>query len=197
MDDERKEKFLALLEPVYPRLSRYALAMTHNREDAKDLVGEAILVALERFDSIRSDDGFPGFLYRIVARTHKRWHRRERQNVGIEKLQLETIVDPRAMPDAAAEMAIVMAALDKLPAKMKETILLFDIGDLSLEEIRNIQGGTLSGVKTRLRRGREMLKQILGIDSGENATGKTKQNLLGKNNETNIILMEAIEHYAL
>jgi RNA polymerase sigma-70 factor, ECF subfamily len=197
MDTERKEKFLALLEPVYPRLSRYALAMTHNREDAKDLVGEAILVALERFDSIRSDDGFPGFLYRIVARTHKRWHRRERLNVGIEEVQLETIVDPRAMPDAAAEMAIVMAALDKLPAKMKETILLFDIGDLSLEEIRNIQGGTLSGVKTRLRRGRDMLKQLLGIDSGENATGKTKQNLLGKNNETNIILMEAIEHYAL
>ena len=197
MDTERKEKFLALLEPVYPRLSRYALAMTHNREDAKDLVGEAILVALERFDSIRSDDGFPGFLYRIIARTHKRWHRRERRSVGIEEVQLETIVDPRAMPDAAAEMAIVMAALDTLPAKMKETILLFDIGDLSLEEIRNIQGGTLSGVKTRLRRGREMLKSILGIDSEENATGTTNQHQLGKNNETNIILMEAIEHYAL
>jgi RNA polymerase sigma factor (sigma-70 family) len=197
MDTERKEKFLALLEPVYPRLSRYALAMTHNREDAKDLVGEAILVALERFDSIRSDDGFPGFLYRIVARTHKRWHRRERRSVGIEEVQLETIVDPRAMPDAAAEMAIVMAALDTLPAKMKETILLFDIGDLSLEEIRNIQGGTLSGVKTRLRRGREMLKSILGIDSEEHTSSTTNQHQLGKNNETNIILMEAIEHYAL
>jgi RNA polymerase sigma factor (sigma-70 family) len=197
MDTERKEKFLALLEPVYPRLSRYALALTHNREDAKDLVGEAILVALERFDSIRSDDGFPGFLYRIVARTHKRWHRRERRSVGIEEVQLETIVDPRAMPDAAAEMAIVMAALDTLPAKMKETILLFDIGDLSLEEIRNIQGGTLSGVKTRLRRGREMLKSILGIDSEEHTSSTTNQRQLGKNNETNIILMEAIEHYAL
>jgi RNA polymerase sigma-70 factor, ECF subfamily len=197
MNDERKERFLALLEPVYPRLSRYALAMTHNREDAKDLVGEAILVALERFDSIRSDSGFPGFLYRIVARTHKRWHRRERRNIELEEISLETIVDPRAMPDVAAEMAIVMAALDKLPAKMRETILLFDIGDLSLEEIRKIQGGTLSGVKTRLRRGRDMLKQILGVDPEEDATSKTHQAQLGKNSEKNIILMEAIENYAL
>jgi RNA polymerase sigma-70 factor, ECF subfamily len=197
MNNERKERFLALLEPVYPRLSRYALAMTHNREDAKDLVGEAVLVALERFDSIRSDDGFPGFLYRIVARTHKRWHYRDRRSVPIEEILLETIVDTRALPDAAAEMAVVMAALDKLPAKMKETILLFDIGDLSLEEIRSIQGGTLSGVKSRLRRGRDMLKQTLGIDSEERASNTTNQHPLGKNNETNIILMEAIEYYAL
>jgi RNA polymerase sigma-70 factor, ECF subfamily len=197
MDNERKEKFLALLEPVYPRLSRYALAMTHNREDAKDLVGEAVLVALERFDSIRNEEGFPGFLYRIVARTHKRWHYRDRRNVAIEDVQLETIVDSRAMPDAAAEMAIVMAALDKLPAKMKETILLFDIGDLSLEEIRNIQGGTLSGVKSRLRRGRDMLKQLLGIDSEENESRNTNQNPLDGNSEQHLILMEAIEHYAL
>jgi RNA polymerase sigma-70 factor, ECF subfamily len=197
MNDARKERFLALLEPVYPRLSRYALAMTHNREDAKDLVGEAVLIALERFDFIRSEDGFPGFLYRIVARTHKRWHRRDRRSVGMEDVALETIVDSRAMPDVAAEMAIVMAALDKLPAKMKETILLFDIGDLSLEEIRHIQGGTLSGVKTRLRRGRDMLKSILRIDPEENATNNTHKAQLGKNNEPNIILMEALENYAL
>ena len=196
MDNARKERFLALLEPVYPRLSRYALAMTHNREDAKDLVGEAVLIALERFDSIRSDDGFPGFLYRIVARTYRHWHRRERRNVAMEEVQLETIVDPRAMPDTAAEMAVVMAALDKLPAKMKETILLFDIGDLSLEEIRSIQGGTLSGVKSRLRRGRDMLKQLLGINPEEDKN-KANHDQREKNNEPHLILMEAIENYAL
>ena len=196
MDNARKEKFLALLEPVYPRLSRYALAMTHNREDAKDLVGEAVLIALERFDSIRSDDGFPGFLYRIVARSYRHSHRRDRRSVAMEDIQLETLVDPRAMPDTAAEMAIVMAALDKLPAKMKETILLFDIGDLSLEEIRSIQGGTLSGVKSRLRRGREMLKQLLGINPEEDKN-KAIHDQREKNNNSNIILLEAIENYAL
>ncbi len=197
MDEARKEQFLALLEPVYPRLLRYALAMTHDRENARDLVSEAILVALERFDFNRDESGFPGFLYRIVARTYKRWHRRDQRFAIIEESALEAILDPNAMPDVAAEIAIVMTALDRLPPKMKETILLFDIADLSLKEIRNIQGGTLSGVKSRLRRGREMLKSILGIEPEEISNKKKNHDQPVKNSETNIILMEAIENYAL
>jgi RNA polymerase sigma-70 factor (ECF subfamily) len=197
MDNAHKERFLALLEPVYPRLLRYALAMTHDRENARDLVSEAVLIALERYDLNRDDSGFPGFLYRIVARTYKRWHRRDQRFAIVERSALESILDLNAMPDVAAEIAVVMTAIDRLPAKMKETILLFDIADLSLEEIRAIQGGTLSGVKSRLRRGREMLKKMLGVDPEEGTGSKTNQDQLGKNSEKNIILMEAIENYAL
>jgi RNA polymerase sigma factor (sigma-70 family) len=197
MDNERKEKFLLLLEPVYPRLLRYALAMTHDRDNAKDLVSEAILVALEKFDFNRDESGFPGFLYRIVARTYKRWHRRERRYSVIDEATLGTILDTKAMPDIAAEIAIVMLALDKLPVKMKETILLFDIADLSLDEIRNIQGGTLSGVKSRLRRGRDTLRKILGVAPEDINNEKTSTERIGKCEETQLILMEAIENYAL
>ena len=196
MDNAHKERFLALLEPVYPRLLRYALAMTHDRENAKDLVSEAVLVALERFDFDRDESGFPGFLYRIVARTYKRWHRRDQRFPIIKESTLEAILDPNAMPDVAAEIAIVMTAIDRLPAKMKETILLFDIADLSLEEIRAIQGGTLSGVKSRLRRGREMLKKMLGITPEEHSKTDTNTDPLNKQG-THPILMEAIENYAL
>jgi RNA polymerase sigma-70 factor (ECF subfamily) len=197
MDTGRKERFLALLEPVYPRLLRYALAMTHDREQARDLVSEAVLVALERFDFDREESGFPGFLYRIVARKYKKWHRRDLRFAAVDKSTLEAILDTNAMPDVAAEISIVMLALERLPAKMKETILLFDIGDLSLEEIRAIQGGTLSGVKSRLRRGREMLKKILGIDPEEDKSKKTNADPLGNVAGTHKIFMEAIENYAL
>ncbi len=163
MDIERKQRFLKLLEPVYPRLSRYALAMTRNREEAKDLVGEAVLVALERFESIRSEEGFAGFLFRIVSRTHKRWHYRERLRIPINAHAAESIEDAGAPSDRTAEVAIVMATLDRLPPKTKETLLLFDIADLSLEEVRRIQGGSLSGVKSRLTRGHDAVRAMLGI----------------------------------
>ncbi len=197
MENAHKERFLALLEPVYPRLLRYALAMTHDLEQARDLVSEAVLVALERFDFNRDESGFPGFLYRIVARTYKRWHRRDQRFTIVESSTLESILDLNAMPDVAAEIAIVMTVVDRLPAKMKETILLFDIADLSLEEIRAIQGGTLSGVKSRLRRGREMLKKMLGIEPEEISNKEKNSDQLGQHAEKNVILMEAIENYAL
>ncbi len=42
--------------------------------------------------------------------------------------------------------------------------MLFDVLDLSHEEIRKIQGGTLSGVKSRIRRGRAELSKKLGVE---------------------------------
>jgi RNA polymerase sigma-70 factor (ECF subfamily) len=162
--EERKERFLALLEPVYPRLSRYALAITRDREEARDLVGESVLRALERFDTLRDESSFAGFLFRIASHTHKRAHYRERMKQAFDPRMTQGLTDQGTSPERSAEAAIVMAALDSLPEKIKETILLFDIADLSLEEVRKIQGGTLSGVKSRLKRGHEALKQNLGVD---------------------------------
>ncbi len=191
MTIERKERFLALLEPVYPRLSRYALAMTRNREEAKDLVSEAVLVALERFDTIRDEAGFAGFLFRIISRTHKRWHYRERMRSPFSEQNALTITDSGAQPDRSAEAAIVIAALDRLPAKTKETILLFDVADLSLEEIREIQGGSLSGVKSRLRRGHESVRRMLGIAPAP------ERDTTMKREDFSTILLERAETYAV
>ena len=111
-------------------------------------------------------------------------------------MQIETILDTAAMPDMAAEIAVVRAALDTLPVKMKEAILLFDVADLSLKEIRTIQGGTLSGVKTRLRRGRAMLRSILGMDT-ESGKQLYEEIPARSHDDKKNIMMEAIEHYAL
>jgi RNA polymerase sigma-70 factor (ECF subfamily) len=191
MDTERKKRFLALLEPVYPRLSRYALAITRNREEAKDLVSEAVLVALERFDTIRDEASFAGFLFRIVLRTHRHWHYRERLKTPFNKASAEAIEDSGVAPDKSAEIAIVMSALERLPVKVKETVLLFDVADLSLEAVREIQGGTLSGVKSRLRRGHETLRKILGAEKKIEAI-----RAIGKKREENISI-ESEEAYAL
>jgi RNA polymerase sigma-70 factor (ECF subfamily) len=191
MNVERKERFLALLEPVYPRLSRYALAMTRDRDEAKDLVSEAVLVALERFDIIRDEAGFPGFLYRVVSRTYKRWHFRERLHLPLLHSAAETMQDTRPAPDHAAEIAIIMATLDQIPLKTRETILLFDVADLSLETIREIQGGSLSGVKSRLRRGHEQLQKLLGTHKEEDLPR------FFRNGSPSTLSMEATELYAL
>lgn len=163
MQQRAKEEFLRLLEPVYPRLSRYALAITKNSEEAKDLTSDTVLIALEKFERIKSHEHFAGFLFLIASRLHKRRCYRERFRMNYNPVVAEALEDPTPQPDQAAEIAIIMEALEKLPEKMKKTVVLADIADLSLEEIRAIQGGTLSGVKSRLKRGRELLQEHLGI----------------------------------
>jgi RNA polymerase sigma factor (sigma-70 family) len=186
-----KEEFLKYLEPVYPRLSRYSLAITKNVEEAEDLTSDTVLIALEEFDSIIDKDHFAGFLFTVASRVYKRRRYRERFRLRYNREIAEAREDSAPKPDHAAEIAIVMAALDKLPAKMKETVVLFDIADLSLEEICIIQGGTLSGVKSRLKRGREILQKKLGI------TDKREVNFLTNGQKLKPALAKQGEYYAL
>jgi len=170
--EEYQEAFLALLEPVYPRLARYSLAITKDRMEAEDLTSETVLRALESYDTLNDPTKFASFLFTIATRLNKRKRFRERMRMKYDERLAIRIADNSAGPDNAAEIRIVMDALERLPQKVRVTVMLFEIADLSLEEIREVQSGTLSGVKSRLRRGRKLLQEMLEVGEGyEGAKG--------------------------
>src|SRR5579883_358623 len=189
MTDTRQREFLELLEPVYDRLSRYALAITLNEMDAEDLVSATVLKAFEQFDRIKDSERFLHYLLTIASRLHKRRRYRERNKVAYDA-ELATLrqADTQS-PEQAAELRIVMDALQRLPERMRETLVLFEVADLSLEEIRGVQGGTLSGVKSRLRRGRELLSKALGIPPIEQSRTARKEKRMIFREEAPILLL--------
>ncbi len=73
----------------------------------------------------------------------------------------ETLLDNGATADQKLEVKELYEALQELPEKQRETVVLFEISGLSLNEIQEIQGDSLSAVKSRLVRAREKLSQIL------------------------------------
>jgi len=167
MTDARQREFLNMLEPVYDRLSRYALAVTRDEMDGEDLVSATVLAAYESFDKFADEGRFLHYLIKIASRLHKRQRYRERKRVVFSESFATELPDTNSSPETAAEIRLVMDAMNLLPEKMRETVVLFDVSDFSLEEIRRIQGGTLSAVKTRLKRGRERLAKVLGVSAQE------------------------------
>lgn len=161
IESEKKTEFMKLYSEVHAPLLRFARAMTKSREDARDLASETILIAYEKFHTIRSKQAFLSYLFSIATRIHKRRRWRMRFYGEYDETKAEQIVAEIIPPDLSPDVEILYKALDKLPEKMKTTVIMFEISGLSLEEIREIQGGTLSGVKSRLVRGRTMLKEIL------------------------------------
>ena len=149
---DRQERFLALLLPVRNRLVHFARAMTRHREEADDLVGDTILAALERFDQIRGHEAFLSYLFTIAVRIHRRRRWRGRLFGSYNEEQAATIPDRGSSPDRAADVAMLHKALAKLPERQREALVLFEISDLTLEEIRVVQGGSLSGGKARIVR---------------------------------------------
>ena len=154
---------MALLEPVHGSLNRFVRAMARDRDDARDLVAETILIAYERFDTVKDDKAFLSFLFTIAQRTCARGQRRAKLfglfNDGLR----DSLMSTSTPPDVAADIAALHRALALLPREQREAVALFEISGFPLEEIREIQGGTLSGVKARVARGRRKLAKLLAV----------------------------------
>lgn len=163
-DIEKKEEFLKLLEPVLGKLSGYAMALTRNREDSRDLVSDTILAAYENFSKVKKKESFKSFVFTIASRHFKRnrWRRKIFREFENEKAEL--IPFSHEYVENNVDVKVLYEALNKIKEKYREAIILFEISGFTLDEIRDVQGGTISGVKSRLKRGREMLERIMTDD---------------------------------
>ena len=169
---ERKERFLALLDPAYERLERFCFALERDRDAAYDLIGETILRAWQNFHRLRDPDAFPGWLFTTASRLAARRRLRARLFGFYDEkaaMQLRSLASP---PDESADVAPLYDALATLPRKQREAIVLFDINGLTLKEIADIQGGTVAALKVRLHRGRKRLAEILRADYSEEREGQ-------------------------
>lgn len=135
------------------------MALTRDRETAKELASSTIAIAYERFDTLRNPDAFVSFLFSIASRTHQRNYKKSKIFSFLDPSQ-DRWEDRITSPEDHTDVQILYQMLDKLPEKQKEAIILFEINGFSIEEISKIQGGTISGVKSRLKRGKERLKKL-------------------------------------
>jgi RNA polymerase sigma-70 factor, ECF subfamily len=166
---DKKERFMALFDPVHDRLEHFALALARNGEAARDIVGETVLIAFDRFDTLRHPDAFLSFLFTIARRVYQQRSRSAARTEPLEEHHWDRLYDPRLAPDASADIGAVHEALALLPEPQREAVILFEILGLSIKEIREIQGGTIVAVKVRISRGRKRLAKLLGVDETRTA----------------------------
>jgi len=162
LETEKHERFLGMLEPVRPGFARFCRAICGDRELARDLASESILILYEHFDSLRDPTKFKSYLFTTAARLAKRLRHRERNKAPYDAASAEQLAGSSS-PDEMADIELLYTMLERLPKEQREAVVMFEIAGLSLEEIRQIQGGSLSGVKSRIVRGREKLAKLLGV----------------------------------
>jgi len=132
-----------------------------------DLAGETVLIVFENLDRIRKKDSFKAYLYSVARRLQLQHYRRIRFRGVFDEKIAELLKDEGSMPDINHDVELLYDLISRLPHKQKEAIVLFEISGFSLKEIRELQGGTLSGVKMRLSRGRNQLRLWLTDPSGK------------------------------
>jgi len=150
----------------------YTLAfyLVRDAADAEDVVQEAVLRAVRYLSTLRSDASARTWLLAIVRRECYSAYRarRARAEHTLERGDDEErqIVDPGERPDDAAGRSVLrshlIAAVDALPERLRETLILREIQDCSYEEIATITEAPLGTVMSRLSRARAKLADELG-----------------------------------
>jgi len=157
---EKQTRFMQLLKPDHMRFERYCLSITGNTEDAKDLASETILEAYSRLESLKDQEKFPNYLFRIAKRLYLK---KKRNWWRFQSLKNNESIIADTLPDATVQLdyMIVNEALLKLPIKLKQALILYEISGFSLKEIAEIENSSLSAIKARVMRARNKLKIML------------------------------------
>jgi RNA polymerase sigma-70 factor (ECF subfamily) len=155
------------LTTILPNLERFVRALVRRRgaatestETARDLLSETIAEAYQRFNSVRSPEALLSFCFTIATRLNGREQQQSRRFTVFDSATHERLGYTHANSDNA-DVGLLYAALDTLPDKQREAIIMFEILGFSMKEIHEVQGGTLIAVKVRISRGRSELTRLL------------------------------------
>ena len=157
----KQKQFMELYEPLNDRLARFVYAMDWDKEEARDIISETVLAAYESFEKVRNHQAFLSYLFTIASRMWSKRIRKSQLMVALNEVHTDHLADEASNVESRSELNELYAALSTLPDKQREAVTLFEISGLSLNEIQVIQGGSLSGVKSRVTRGREELARLM------------------------------------
>lgn len=156
---DRESRFNRLVAAHMDGLYRYAYWLSGNHAVADDLVQDTLLRAWRSLDRLKEPEAVKGWLLTILRRENAR--RFERQQPVQSAVPTEELAAQRTDYDTSTEAFVLRQALEQLPEKYREPLLMQVLYGYSQREIAAQLGLSVAGAGTRLFRARERLREIL------------------------------------
>ncbi|HUF23622.1 MAG TPA: sigma-70 family RNA polymerase sigma factor [Vicinamibacterales bacterium] len=180
---QRRDKDAAdQLARIYgPMIHQLAFRYMKSWEDAEEIAQDVMMKVVRRIDAFRGDSALSSWIYRITFNTAMSRLRNSKYSRPLEVLQSDLGKDaaarePFEVPDwsGLGDEAVMRAelrralsqALTELPDVYRVPVVLRDIQGLSTEEASQVLQVKTQTLKSRLHRGRMMLRERLGEFSG-------------------------------
>jgi RNA polymerase sigma-70 factor (ECF subfamily) len=172
-----EHELLSHLDTAY-NLARW---LVRNDQEAEDMVQEAYLRAIRFSDALRGGDT-RAWLLKIVRNTcYTLLKKRRPQELATFDEEIHNDVAGSLTPEAllirSADRQLLHQALEELPVKFREVLVLRELEEMSYKEIAEIAEIRLGTVMSRLARAREQLRHSLlrprdpGSQASQGGTG--------------------------
>ena len=165
--DDRVEMLAILFERHHVRLYNFFLRLTSDRQLSQDLVQEVFLRILKYRHSFRGDSKFTTWMYQIGRNAHIDQLRARRPEMPLDeaweqKPSLQPRPEQKAESDQQADL--LSRALERLPLRKREVLLLSRFQDLKYQEIAGLLKCSVESVKVQVHRSlKELRRQYLEL----------------------------------
>lgn len=139
-----------------------AMRFLKNVDDAEDVTQESFIKAFQKIDQFKGDVTFGAWLKRIVINKSIDFLKSKRQRmVELDESFMSIAVDDDWTVDSSINIEEVKLAIENLPEKYKYVVMMFLMEGFDHNEISQVLGLTTSNCRTRLLRGKGLLKELL------------------------------------
>lgn len=147
----------------YRAVYRLAYRWCGVQEDAEDIAQEVFVKLVRKLHTFSQKSSFQTWLYRIVVNTAKDFIRKRtgKQQLEADFVQEERLHNPTTSGQDTIAAARLLAAIDKLPLKQKEAVLLVHGEGFSHKETAKILGCAETTVSWRIFQAKKRLKKFL------------------------------------
>lgn len=164
----------------HPRVLGFLLRLSGRRDTAEDLAQETWMKLAKAAPTLREDTSLAAWLFTVARNayvSHRRWAMLDLSRivvVGFESLAAAAAEGP--LPDAQHErsraIALLEAALARVPVASREVLLLVGVEGLEQEEVARILGVSYDALRQRLSRARAQLAAEMAALEKKHATKK-------------------------
>lgn len=164
----QREAFERQAEKVFPSILGTALRLTRSREEAEDLAMEAMVRAYEAFERFDGTN-FKAWMLRIVTNLYINRYRQRQRGPQMGSLDDEGVMEPVGHEDEIPDRILfdnmvggeVERALAQVPEDFRTAVILSDIEEMSYQEIADATNVPIGTVRSRIARGRSILRRLL------------------------------------
>ncbi|MFK7694499.1 RNA polymerase sigma factor SigZ [Paenibacillus sp. HJGM_3] len=158
--DTRRMTFEELWEQHHDPIRNFVQDKTRYHPDAEDIVQNVFVKAYRRIDDLRDEQKMRAWLFQIARNSIIDHFRKVKRT---EELQDQHSIEDRyeeSDPDKEAVFGL-QNVIRQMPDKYREALELSELKGLSQKKLSEQMGLSYSGAKSRVQRGREMLKEMM------------------------------------
>ena len=164
MNSQTEQDFESIVEQYTDFVYNVSYRILNNQTDAEDAAQEAFISAYKNFHKFRGESTVSTWLYRIAVNASLMKLRKDRKKdyltqTGYDDTQLVSWVEgPEASALNSELREQVEGGLAMLPPQLRSVVVLRDVQGLSNEEAADVLKSSVSSIKSKLHRGRVLLR---------------------------------------